>query len=95
MSVTKFYNLKTFTSEKQAEELIERLILRYEERKNIRWAITLRKRIEAVYDPRNVSSGRVLEKNGFKYEGTLKQRYFEKGRFVDTAIRAILKEDYQ
>lgn len=147
--VTEFYDLETFTSEKQADELIKRFATRYEAKKQIRWAITLREvdqligtigfhaietehwkaeigyelhptywgkgimseviaavirygfnemklnRIEAFYDPKNFSSGRVLEKNGFKYEGTLKQRYFEKGKFVDAAIRAIIKEDYQ
>lgn len=50
-------------------------------------------RIEAFYDPRNLSSWKVLEKNGFKYEGILRKRYFEKGVFVDAAIAATLKED--
>ncbi len=145
--VTKYYDLESFTSEKQAEELIERFFNRYEEKKQIRWAITLKEsdeligtcgfhsiepehrkaeigyelhptfwgksimteavsaiiqfgfnemtlnRIEALYDPRNMSSGRVLEKCGFEYEGVMRKRYFEKGKFVDAAIAAILNEN--
>lgn len=144
--VTKFYDLESFTSEKQAENLIHKFHQRYSEKKQIRWAITLNdnnqligtcgfhaieaehykaeigyelhpnywgqgimtevigavirygfsnmklNRIEAFYDPRNISSGRVLEKNGFVFEGVLKKRYFEKGEFVDAAISAILNE---
>ncbi|KOP84162.1 GNAT family N-acetyltransferase [Cytobacillus solani] len=144
--VTEYYDLESFTSEKQAEDLIHRFHQRYSERKQIRWAITLKdndqligtcgfhaieeehykaeigyelhpnfwgqgimtevitavihygfnnmllNRIEAFYDPRNGSSGRVLEKNGFIFEGVLKKRYFEKGKFVDAAISAILKD---
>lgn len=145
--VTKYYDLDTFISVKQAEELIERLLYRYEMRKQIRWAIVLKEtdqligtcgfhaieeehwkaeigyelhpdfwgkgimteviqaaiqygfneiglnRIEAFYDPENISSARVLEKNGFIYEGLLRKRFFEKGKFVDGAISAIIKED--
>lgn len=145
--VTKYYDLDTFISVKQAEELIERLLYRYEMRKQIRWAIVLKEtdqligtcgfhaieeehwkaeigyelhpdfwgkgimteviqaaiqygfneiglnRIEAFYDPENISSARVLEKNGFIYEGLLRKRFFEKGKFVDGAISAIINED--
>lgn len=144
--VTEFYDLESFTSEKQAENLIHKFHQRYSEKKQIRWAITLNdnnqligtcgfhaieeehskaeigyelhpnywgqgimtevigavirygfnnmllNRIEAFYDPRNTSSGRVLEKNGFVFEGVMKKRYFEKGEFVDAAISAILNE---
>ncbi|MEH7526284.1 GNAT family protein [Bacillus sp. JJ1503] len=145
--VTKFYDLTTFTSEKQAEGLIESLLFKYENREQIRWAIVLKEtgkligtcgfheieeehwkaevgyelhpdfwrkgimtevinavvqyglieiglnRIEAIYDRRNISSAKVLEKNGFEFEGLLKKRFFKKGQFVDGAIAAILKED--
>ena len=50
-------------------------------------------RIEAFYDPKNDQSWKVLKKNGFQYEGLLRKRFFEKGRFVDGALAAILKED--
>lgn len=49
-------------------------------------------RIEAFYDPLNHASRRVLEKNGFEFEGILRKRFFEKGKFVDAAISALLKE---
>jgi len=146
--VTKYYDLDSFTVEKEATDLIERFLTRYEDKKQIRWAITLKEsnqligtcgfhaieaehskveigyelhpsfwgqgimteviaavisygfnemelnRIEAFYDPQNISSSKVLEKNGFEKEGILKKRYFEKGKFVDAAICAILKESY-
>ncbi|KAB2334649.1 GNAT family N-acetyltransferase [Cytobacillus depressus] len=40
--VTIFYDLDTFTTEKEAEDLIESLLYRYEMRKQIRWAIVLK-----------------------------------------------------
>jgi [ribosomal protein S5]-alanine N-acetyltransferase len=50
-------------------------------------------RIEAFYDPENDKSRNVLERCGFLYEGTQRKRFFEKGKFVDAAISALLKED--
>lgn len=50
-------------------------------------------RIEAFYNPLNHASRRVLEKNGFQYEGTLRERFLVNGKFVDAAIAAILKEE--
>lgn len=147
--VTMYYDLDTFSSEQQAVDLIQRLLQRYNEGKQIRWAITLRdneqvigtcgfhsieqehykaeigyelhptywnkgvmteviskvieygfnelglNRVEAFYDPENHASQKVLEKNGFKYEGLLRKRFFEKGKFADGAISAILKEEFQ
>ncbi|PLR83197.1 GNAT family N-acetyltransferase [Bacillus sp. V33-4] len=52
-------------------------------------------RIEAFYDPANAASRRVLEKNGFEYEGILKKRFFEKGQFVDAAISAIVNDSHR
>lgn len=49
-------------------------------------------RVEAFYDPMNIASRRALEKNGFQYEGVLRKRFFEKGKFMDAAIAAIIKE---
>lgn len=48
-------------------------------------------RIEAFYQPSNLPSKKVLEKNGFIYEGLLKQRFFTKDRFVDVALCAVLR----
>lgn len=50
-------------------------------------------RIEAFYQPANLASKKVLEKNGFIYEGLLKQRFFTKGRFVDVALCAVLRKN--
>lgn len=50
-------------------------------------------RIEALYNPLNTASQKVLEKNGFKFEGILRNRFFGKGRFLDAAVSSILKGD--
>ena len=51
-------------------------------------------RIEAQHELENPSSGRVMEKCGMRKEGELRQRLYNKGRYVDVALYAILKEDY-
>jgi ribosomal-protein-alanine N-acetyltransferase len=43
---------------------------------------------------RNPASGRVLEKNGFRMEGILRQRVRKWGKFEDVALWAILKQDW-
>lgn len=53
-------------------------------------------RIEAKHLSKNVSSGRVMEKAGMNYEGTLR-RYARRKRgkgFEDVKIYSILREDY-
>lgn len=50
-------------------------------------------RIEAQHDVANPSSGRVMLKCGMRYEGTLRGRIFNKGRYVDVALYAILRRD--
>ncbi|NGM83491.1 GNAT family N-acetyltransferase [Paenibacillus sp. 7124] len=52
-------------------------------------------RIEAFVEPENVGSRRVLEKIGFREEGTLKEHFYWRNRFVDTVIYALLKKDYK
>lgn len=49
--------------------------------------------IEAVIDPANVASARVLEKNRFTKEAHLRQNEFHNGRFIDTVIYCRLKTD--
>ena len=51
-------------------------------------------RIEAQHEITNPSSGRVMEKCGMKKEGVLRQRLYNKGCYVDVALYAILKPDY-
>jgi RimJ/RimL family protein N-acetyltransferase len=48
-------------------------------------------RIEADIDPRNVGSGRVLEKLGFRKEGYMPERWFVFGEFADTVNYGLLK----
>lgn len=52
-------------------------------------------RIEAQHELDNPSSGRVMEKCGMKKEGILRQRLYNKGRYVDVALYAILRSDYE
>ena len=51
-------------------------------------------RIEAQCETDNPASGRVMEKAGMHYEGTLRQRLKNKGRFVDVKLYAILHKDF-
>ncbi|MBR5303098.1 MAG: GNAT family N-acetyltransferase [Clostridia bacterium] len=52
-------------------------------------------RIEAQHELTNPSSGRVMEKCGMVKEGVLRQRLYNKGRYVDVALYAIVKQDYE
>ena len=51
-------------------------------------------RIEAQHEITNPSSGRVMEKCGMLKEGVLRQRLYNKGAYVDVALYAIVKSDY-
>lgn len=51
-------------------------------------------RFYAYHMLRNPASGRVLEKNGFKKEGILRQRVRKWGKFEDVALWAILRQDW-
>ena len=50
-------------------------------------------RIEAMHECDNPASGRVMEKCGMTCEGTLRGRVFNKGRFSDVRLYAILRTD--
>ena len=52
-------------------------------------------RIQAQTDPRNVASQKVLEKTGFKKEGTLRKNFFMRGELRDCYIYSILREDWK
>jgi ribosomal-protein-alanine N-acetyltransferase len=52
-------------------------------------------RIEALVDPRNEASSRLLEKSGFKKEGVLREYEFEKGEFIDLAMMSLLKREWK
>ena len=51
-------------------------------------------RIESQCDPENRASGRVMEKCGMQYEGTLRKADFSNKGIVDARVYAILAEDY-
>lgn len=48
--------------------------------------------IEAVIDPDNIASAKVLEKNGFIKEAHLKENEFFEGRFLDSVIYSLLNK---
>ena len=50
-------------------------------------------RIEAQHEIDNPASGRVMEKCGMRKEGVLRQRLYNKGKFVDVALYAIVRSD--
>ena len=50
-------------------------------------------RIEAQHELDNPASGRVMEKCGMTREGVLRQRLYNKGKYVDVALYAILRSD--
>ncbi|MBP9793506.1 MAG: GNAT family N-acetyltransferase [Flavobacterium sp.] len=47
--------------------------------------------LEAIIDPKNKASARVLEKNGFVKEAHFKEHEFYNGSFLDSAIYSLLK----
>ena len=51
-------------------------------------------RVEAQHETDNPASGRVMLKSGMRHEGTMRGRLFNKGRFVDMDVYAILREDW-
>lgn len=53
------------------------------------------KRIEALCDPRNVASARVLEKCGMRYEGLMKSYYRVHELMCDRKMYAITAEMYE
>ncbi len=51
-------------------------------------------RVEAQHESDNPASGRVMEHVGMRHEGHLRQRLYNKGRFVDVELYAVLKADF-
>ena len=48
--------------------------------------------IEAIIDPENFASEKVLQKNGFLKEAHLKENEYYEGQFLDTVIYSILNQ---
>ena len=51
--------------------------------------------IEATIDPENITSERVLQKNGFVKEAHLVENEFHNGKFIDTVIYCLLKRNFK
>ena len=51
-------------------------------------------RVEAQHEVSNPASGKVMRKCGMRHEGTLRGRLYNKGRYVDVELYAILREDF-
>lgn len=51
-------------------------------------------RVYAMHIKENISSGKVMEKCGLKFEGEFKEAEFLKGRYITLIYRAILRKDY-
>jgi len=52
-------------------------------------------RIQAETHPQNIASQRVLEKAGFRKEGIIRQSFFSRGVWRDTALYSILREEWK
>ncbi|HLP10737.1 MAG TPA: GNAT family N-acetyltransferase [Flavobacteriales bacterium] len=51
--------------------------------------------IEAIINPANSKSARVLERHNFRKEAHFKENFFHRGVFEDTIIFGLLKSDYK
>ena len=52
-------------------------------------------RVEAQHEVDNPASGSVMRKCGMRHEGTLRGRIFNKGRFSDVELYAMLRSDWE
>jgi RimJ/RimL family protein N-acetyltransferase len=52
-------------------------------------------RIQAHTDVRNVASQKILEKAGFKKEGTIRKFFFVGGELRDAYLYSILREEWK
>jgi ribosomal-protein-alanine N-acetyltransferase len=52
-------------------------------------------RVEAIHFTRNPASGRVMEKCGMHYEGTLRQARKKWDEYLDVKVYAILRSDWE
>ncbi len=51
-------------------------------------------RLQIRHVKENIASGRVMQKNGLTYEGTLRRCRIQKGDFIDLSVYSILREAY-
>jgi RimJ/RimL family protein N-acetyltransferase len=53
------------------------------------------RRIEAVINPRNAASAKVLDRLGFTHEGTLREHHVMRGETGDTAVYGLLRREWE
>lgn len=53
------------------------------------------KRVDSRHDPENIGSGKVMEKCGLRYEGTLRQWDWNNRGIVDAAYYSLLEGEYE
>ena len=53
------------------------------------------KRIESQHDPNNPNSGKVMQKCGLKYEGTLRQADWSNKGIVDACVYSLLRSEWE
>lgn len=51
-------------------------------------------RVQALVDPRNKASRRVLEKQGFSFEGIFSEYEFEYGEYIDLEMHSLLAKEF-
>jgi ribosomal-protein-alanine N-acetyltransferase len=52
-------------------------------------------RVTATCDPQNLASARVLEKSGMQLEGRLREHVWQRDRWRDSLLYAILEDDWR
>ena len=52
-------------------------------------------RVEALVEPPNIPSQKLIEKNGFIREGLLRKYEFTCGKFDDLYMYSLLKQDFE
>lgn len=51
--------------------------------------------IEAIINPENIASEKILEKNSFVKEAHFKENFYFEGKFLDSGVYSLLKSNYQ
>lgn len=99
--VTEFLRWPTHANIRITENVLTDWISKYINSDFYQWAIITfffeqvgAKRIESQHDPENVGSGKVMEKCGLIFEGTLRNADWNNRGIVDAKMYAILASDY-
>jgi len=52
-------------------------------------------RVQARTNQQNIASQKVLEKTGFRKEGTMRKSRFSRGKWIDMSVYSILREEWK